>query len=166
MAQTKLGGNPVHTSGDLPAVGSPAPEFKLTKTDLSDVALKDFAGKKVVLNIFPSIDTDVCAASVRKFNAEAAEMEGTVVLAVSKDLPFAHKRFCGAEGIDNVISLSELRNGDFGAAYGVRLEDGPLGGLFARSIVVIDESGKVVYNQLVPEIKEEPDYAAALAAAR
>jgi len=166
MAETKLGGNPVHTSGELPAVGSQAPDFTLTKTDLSDASLKDYAGKKVILNIFPSIDTDVCAASVRKFNSEAAGIDGAVVLAISKDLPFAHKRFCGAEGIDNVVSLSELRNHDFGAAYGVRLTDGPLSGLFARSIVVLDDNGKVVHNQLVPEIKEEPDYDAALAAVK
>lgn len=164
MAETKLGGNPVHTSGDLPAVGSQAPDFSLTKTDLSDVSLGDYAGKKVILNIFPSIDTDVCAASVRKFNSEAAALDDTVVLAVSKDLPFAHKRFCGAEGIDKVVSVSELRNTDFGPAYGVRLEDGPLAGLFARSIVVVDGAGKVVHTQLVHEIKEEPDYAAALKA--
>jgi thiol peroxidase len=138
----------------------------LTKTDLSDVSLKDYAGKKVILNIFPSIDTDVCAASVRRFNTEAAKIDGAVVLAISKDLPFAHKRFCGAEGIDKVVSLSELRNTDFGSAYGVRLVDGPLGGVFARAIVVLDGSGKVVHTQLVPEIKEEPDYAAALAAVK
>lgn len=166
MAETKLGGNPVHTSGDLPKVGSQAPDFTLTKTDLSEASLSDYAGKKVILNIFPSIDTDVCAASVRKFNEEAAKTDGAVVLAISKDLPFAHKRFCGAEGIDNVVSLSELRNDDFGSAYGVRLTDGPLAGLFARSIVVIDENGKVVHNQLVPEIKEEPDYEKALGAVK
>lgn len=166
MAETKLGGNPVKTSGELPAVGSQAPDFTLTKTDLSDVSLSEYAGKKVILNIFPSIDTDVCAASVRKFNSEAAGVDGAVVLAISKDLPFAHNRFCGAEGIDNVISLSELRNSDFGSAYGVRLQDGPLAGLFARSIVVLDEAGKVVHNQLVPEIKEEPDYGAAIAAVK
>lgn len=166
MAETKLGGNPVHTSGELPKKGSQAPDFTLTKTDLSDVSLKDFAGKKVILNIFPSIDTDVCAASVRRFNQEATVADGAVVLAISKDLPFAHKRFCGAEGIDSVISLSELRNTDFGSAYGVRLEDGPLKGLFARSIVVLDENGNVLYTELCPEIKEEPDYDAALAAVK
>lgn len=166
MADTKLGGNPIHTSGELPAVGTAAPDFVLTTTDLSDVSLKDYAGKKVILNIFPSIDTDVCATSVRRFNTEAASIDGAVVLAISKDLPFAHKRFCGAEGIDKVVSLSELRNTDFGAAYGVRLEDGPLGGVFARAIVVLDGSGKVVHSQLVPEIKEEPDYDAALAAVK
>lgn len=164
MADTKLGGNPIHTSGELPAVGTAAPDFVLTKTDLSDVSLKDYAGKKVILNIFPSIDTDVCAASVRRFNKEAANIDGAVVLSVSKDLPFAHKRFCGAEGIDKVVTLSELRNADFGSSYGVRLEDGPLAGVFARAIVVLDGGGKVVHRQLVPEIKEEPDYAAALAA--
>lgn len=165
MATTKLGGNPVATSGDLPAVGTKAPDFSLTRTDLVDVSLADYAGKKVILNIFPSVDTDVCAASVRKFNSEAANIRGTVVLCVSKDLPFAHKRFCGAEGIENVVSLSALRS-EFGKSYGVLLTDGPLAGLFARSIVVLDESGKVIYNQLVPEIKQEPDYEKALASVK
>ena len=164
MATITLKGNAITTVGELPAVGSKAPEFKLTRTDLSECTMSDFRGKTVVLNIFPSIDTDVCAASVRRFNTEAGKIDGAVVLAISKDLPFAHKRFCGAEGIEKVVSLSELRNTDFGSAYGVRLVDGPLGGVFARAIVVVDESGKVVHTQLVPEIKEEPDYAAALAA--
>ncbi len=166
MATVTLGGNPTKTSGELPSVGSPAPDFSLTKTDLADVSLKDFAGKKVILNIFPSIDTPVCAASVKKFNSEAANVDNTVVLCVSKDLPFAHQRFCGAEGIENVTPLSEMRNSDFGSSYGVRIEDGPLAGVFARSIVVIDESGKVTHTQLVTEIKEEPDYEAALAAVK
>ncbi len=166
MATVTLGGKPTKTSGELPSVGSPAPDFSLTKTDLADVSLKDFAGKKVILNIFPSIDTPVCAASVKKFNSEAANVDNTVVLCVSKDLPFAHQRFCGAEGIENVTPLSEMRNSDFGSSYGVRIEDGPLAGVFARSIVVIDESGKVTHTQLVTEIKEEPDYEAALAAVK
>ena len=166
MATVTLGGNPTKTSGELPSVGSPAPDFSLTKTDLANVSLKDFAGKKVILNIFPSIDTSVCAASVKKFNSEAANVDNTVVLCVSKDLPFAHQRFCGAEGIENVTPLSEMRNSDFGSSYGVRIEDGPLAGVFARSIVVIDESGKVTHTQLVTEIKEEPDYEAALAAVK
>jgi thiol peroxidase len=166
MAKVTLGGNPVSTSGELPAVGSKTPDFKLTNTDLADVSLSSYAGKKLVLNIFPSIDTPVCAASVRKFNAEAASIQGTVVLCVSKDLPFAHKRFCGAEGIQNVVSLSALRSADFGKDYGVLITDGPLAGLFARSVVVVDEKGKVIYRQLVPEIKEEPNYAAALAAVK
>jgi thiol peroxidase len=163
MAQVTLGGNPVNTSGNLPAVGSPAPAFTLTKTDLSDVSLKDYAGKRVVLNIFPSIDTPVCAASVRRFNEEAAKLGDAAVLCISADLPFAHKRFCGAEGIDKVESLSTVRGGGFGDAYGVRLVDGPLTGVLARAIVVVGADGKVTHSQLVPEIKQEPDYAAALA---
>ena len=166
MAQVTLGGNPIHTSGELPAVGSKAPDFTLTKTDLADVSLKDYAGKKVILNIFLSLDTDVCAASVRKFNAEANNLENTVVLCISADLPFAQGRFCGAEGLDNVIPLSALRNRDFGTAYGVSLVDGPLAGVFARSIVVLDESGTVTHTQLVPEIKEEPNYDDAFAAVK
>ena len=166
MARVTLGGNPVSTSSELPKVGSQAPDFNLTTIDLADVSLADYAGKKVILNVFPSVDTSVCAASVRKFNAEAAGLKGVVVLCVSKDLPFAHKRFCGAEGIRNVDSLSALRGSDFGKAYGVLLTDGPLAGLFARSIVILDEKGKVVYTQLVPEIKEEPNYDEALAAVR
>ena len=164
MSQVTLGGNPVNTSGNLPAVGSPAPAFTLTKTDLSDVSLTDYAGKRVVLNIFPSIDTPVCAASVKRFNEEAAKLGDAVVLCVSADLPFAHKRFCGAEGIDKVESLSTVRGGGFGDAYGVRLVDGPLAGVLARAIVVVGADGNVTHSQLVPEIKQEPDYAAALAA--
>jgi thiol peroxidase len=163
MAQVTLGGNPVNTSGNLPAVGATAPAFTLTKTDLSDVSLADYAGKRVVLNIFPSIDTPVCAASVRRFNQEAAKLGDAVVLCVSADLPFAHKRFCGAEGIDKVESLSTVRGGGFADAYGVRLVDGPLAGVLARAIVVVGADGKVTHSQLVPEIKQEPDYAAALA---
>lgn len=166
MAQVTLGGNPFHTSGELPAVGSKAPDFTLTTTGLADVSLKDYAGKKLILNIFPSLDTDVCAASVRRFNAEANNLENTAVLCVSVDLPFAQKRFCGAEGLDNVIPLSALRNRDFGTAYGVSLVDGPLAGVFARAIVILDESGTVTYTQLVPEIKEEPNYDEALAAVK
>lgn len=165
MAQVTLGGNPCNTIGDLPAVGSAAPDFRLTKMDLSDVALSDFKGRKVVLNVFPSVDTGVCAASVRRFNEEAAKHDGVEVLCISADLPFAFKRFCEAEGIDKVTPLSTVRSGGaFGKAYGVRMVDGPLEGLHARSIVVIDGEGKVAYTQLVPEIKQEPDYAAALAA--
>jgi thiol peroxidase len=166
MATVTLGGNPVHTSGELPAKGSQAPDFKLTKTDLADVSLGDYSGKKVILNIFPSIDTGVCAASVRRFNEEAAKANDTVVLCVSKDLPFAHARFCGAEGIENVVSLSDMRGSEFGKAYGLLMTDGPLAGIYARSVVALDESGKVVYTQLVPEIKEEPNYEAALAAVK
>jgi thioredoxin-dependent peroxiredoxin len=162
MASIKFKGNPINTAGTLPAVGSKAPDFKLTKTDLSDVSLKDFAGKKVVLNIFPSIDTGVCATSVRKFNQEAAKLSNAVVVGVSRDLPFAHKRFCGAEGIDKVVTTSDLRDGSFGKSYGVTMVEGPLAGLLSRSVVVLDESGKVVYTEQVPEITQEPDYAKAL----
>lgn len=164
MAEIKLKGNPIHTSGELPAVGSQTPDFVLTKTDLSDVSLKDFVGKRIVLNIFPSIDTSVCAASVRKFNEEAQKLDNTVVLCVSLDLPFAHDRFCGAEGLDNVIPVSELRRRAFGEDYGVRIVDGPLAGLFSRAVVVIDENGKIVYTEQVPEIAQEPNYEAALKA--
>jgi thiol peroxidase len=166
MAQVTLGGNPAQTSGDLPAVGAKAPDFVLTTTDLADVSLKDYAGKKVILNIFPSLDTPVCAASVRKFNAEANKLENTAVLCVSVDLPFAQKRFCGAEGLDSVIPLSALRTRDFGTDYGVSIVDGPLAGVFARAIVILDEKGTVTYTQLAPEIKEEPNYDEALAAVK
>jgi thioredoxin-dependent peroxiredoxin len=162
MAQTAFKGSPVATSGNLPAVGAKAPDFKLTKTDLADVSLKDFAGKKVILNIFPSIDTPVCATSVKTFNEKASQVPNTVILGVSKDLPFAHKRFCAAEGIANVVTTSELRDDSFGKGYGVRINGGALDGLFARAIVVVDESGKVVHSQLVPEITNEPNYDAAL----
>ncbi|MBF0110663.1 MAG: thiol peroxidase [Magnetococcales bacterium] len=163
MASITLKGNPIHTCGNLPAIGVPAPDFCLTKTDLSDVSLKDFAGKKVVLNIFPSIDTPVCAASVRRFNEAASKLANTVVLCVSLDLPFAHSRFCGAEGLERVISVTELRARGFGEVFGVRVVDGPLAGLFSRAIVIIDEKGKVTYTEQVPEITQEPDYAKALA---
>jgi len=166
MAKITFKGNPIHSIGTLPAVGVKAPDFKLTKTDLSDVSLRDFAGKKVILNIFPSIDTGVCATSVRKFNTEAATLPNTVVVGVSKDLPFAHKRFCGAEGITNVVTTSDLREGSFGKAYGVTMSEGPLAGLFSRSIVVIDEKGTVTYTEQVPEITQEPDYGKALAAVK
>lgn len=165
MAQVTLGGNPCHTVGELPAVGSQAPDFKLTKNDLSDVSLHEFKGRKLVLNVFPSIDTAVCATSVRKFNERAAALSGTSVLCVSADLPFAQKRFCAAEGIANVTPLSTLRRGGaFGQDYGVRLVDGPLEGLLARSVLVLDENGRVLHAELVAEIKNEPDYDAALAA--
>ena len=162
MAQITLKGNPINTSGKLPQIGTTAPDFVLTKTDLSDISLKDFAGKKIVLNIFPSVDTPVCAMSVRKFNSEIDKIENAVVVCASADLPFAHARFCGAEGIESAISASEFRNRDFGEAYGVRIVDGPLSGLLARAVVVIDETGKVAYTQQVPEIAEEPDYDRAL----
>jgi thioredoxin-dependent peroxiredoxin len=164
MAEIKLSGNVIHTCGMLPAVGSQAPDFVLTRTDLADVSLKDFSGKKIVLNIFPSIDTPVCAAAVRKFNAEAGTLANTVVLCVSIDLPFALKRFCGAEALEQVIPAAELRRRKFGEDYGVRIVDGPLAGLFARAVVIIDGQGKVIYTEQVPEIGQEPDYAAALKA--
>ncbi len=165
MTNFKLKGNVFHTVGKLPAVGSSAPNFRLTRTDLSEVSLFDLNGRRVILNIFPSVDTDVCAASVRRFNEEAAQLDNTSVLCVSMDLPFAHQRFCGAHGIENVDSVSDFRTGEFGRAYGVRITDGPLAGLLARSVVVIDGTGKVIYTELVPETTQEPDYEGALAAA-
>ncbi|MDH5720150.1 MAG: thiol peroxidase [Spirochaetia bacterium] len=163
MAQITLKENPINTTGSLPEIGDKAPDFSLTKTDLSDITLQDFAGKRVILNIFPSLDTPVCAASVRKFNEKAAGLENTNVLCISMDLPFAHKRFCAAEGIENVISASEMRKQSFGEDYGVRITDGPLAGIFSRAIVVLDENAKVVYTEQVPEITQEPNYDAALA---
>jgi len=162
MAEITLGGNPIHTSGELPANGSKTPDFLLTNTDLTDVSLKDFAGKKIVFNIFPSIDTSICAMSVRKFNAEISSIPGAICLCVSDDLPYAHKRFCTVEGLTNVIPLSELRNKDFGKNLGIRIMDGPMTGLLARAVVVADSNGKIIYNQLVKEIKTEPDYEKAL----
>lgn len=166
MATVTLKGNPVNTSGNLPAIGSKAPDFKLTKTDLGDVSLKDFAGKTVVLSIFPSVDTPTCAASVRRFNAELSKLSDTVVLCASADLPFAHKRFCGAEGLDNVLSVSDLRDKDFGKRYGVTIVDGPLAGLLARAVVVIGADGTVKQTELVGEIADEPNYDAALKAVK
>ncbi|MGE5505247.1 MAG: thiol peroxidase [Actinomycetota bacterium] len=166
MAKTAFKGNPVTTAGDLPAVGSKAPDFKLATVELADVGPGDFAGKTVVLNIFPSIDTPVCAASVRRFNAEMDKLGDVVVLCASADLPFAHARFCGAEGLTNVKSVSTLHDKGFGTRYGVEITEGPLAGLMARAVVVIGKDGKVAYTQLVPEITEEPNYDAAIAAAK
>lgn len=163
MAQVTFQGAPVQTVGTLPQVGRVAPDFTLVKQDLSEFTRADYAGKKIVLNIFPSLDTPVCALSVKAFNQKAAELDQTVVLCVSMDLPFAHGRFCAAEGIEQAESVSAFRS-DFGASYGVLLADSALKGLLARAVVVIDESGNVVYTQLVSEITEEPDYDAALAA--
>ena len=163
MAETALGGNPVHTVGDLPAVGSKIPDFSLTADNLSDVTPAYFAGKNLVLNIFPSIDTPTCATSVRTFNQRAAGLDNTVVLCVSADLPFAQKRFCGAEGIENVKTGSTFRSG-FGEQFGVTLADSRMAGLLARAVVVVGPDGKVTYTELVPEIANEPDYDAALAA--
>lgn len=164
MAQFTLQGNPFETVGELPGIGTAAPGFTLTKVDLSDLSLDEFKGKNVLLNIFPSIDTGVCAMSVRKFNAEASSLDNTAVLCVSMDLPFALGRFCGAEGLDDVVPVSAFRAGGFGDAYGVKIANGPLAGLFARSVVIIDTEGKVKYTQLAPETGQEPDYEAALAA--
>jgi thiol peroxidase len=162
MAITKLGENVVNTIGNLPTVGSPAPAFILAANDLTDVKLESFAGKNVVLNIFPSIDTRVCAMSVREFNKRAASYPNTVVLCIAKDLPFAMRRFCGVEGIDKAITLSDFRNPEFGKNYGVELIDGGFKGLLARAIVVIDPSGKVKHTELVPSINQEPNYDNAL----
>jgi thiol peroxidase len=163
MAQITLKGNPINTSGELPEVGVEAPDFTLTATDLAEKGLSDYAGKKLVLNIFPSLDTPVCAASVREFNKAAAGREDTVVLCISADLPFAQGRFCGAEGLNDVVTLSTFRSPQFADAYGVRIVDGPLAGLTARAVVVVGVDGKVDYTQLVPEIAQEPDYEKALA---
>lgn len=163
MAETAFRGNPAHTAGDLPEAGAPAPSFTLTKSDLSDLTVDDLAGKKTVLNIFPSIDTQVCATSVRTFNKLAADRDDTTVVCVSADLPFAQNRFCGAEGISNVVTASTFRS-DFGTSFGVELAEGAMRGLMARSVVVLDQQGKVTYVQLVPEISQEPDYDAAMAA--
>jgi thiol peroxidase len=164
MAKITLKGTPIDTIGDLPKIGENAPGFTLTKRDLSETSLEDYKGKRIVLNIFPSIDTQVCATSVRRFNVEASKLENSVVLCVSADLPFAHERFCGAEGIEDVLSLSCFRSEKFGKDYGVKITSGPLTGLLSRAVVILDESGKVVYTEQVPEITQEPNYEAALAA--
>jgi len=166
MANITLGGNPIHTIGDLPKVGGKAPDFKLTGGDLKDLSLKDFAGKKKVLNIVPSLDTAVCATSTRRFNEAAGKLANTVVLVISSDLPFAAKRFCTTEGLQNVVPLSMMRSRDFAKVYGVLMTDGGLAGICARAVVVIDEKDQVAYTELVPEIKQEPNYDAALAAVR
>ena len=163
MANITLNGNPAKTIGELPETGSMAPDFNVVKADLSETTLKDYSGKRLVLNIFPSIDTPTCAMSVRRFNQEASGLPNTLVLAVSADLPFAGARFCGAEGIENVETASVFRSPSFGADYGVEITDGPLKGLLSRAIVVVDESGKVIYTQQVSEIADEPDYESAMA---
>ncbi len=163
MASVTLKGNPFNTNGDLPSVGSKAPAFSLVKTDLSEVSASSLAGKRVVLNIFPSVDTPTCATSVRTFNAQASGLDNTVVVCASQDLPFALARFCGAEGLNNVIPASAFRS-DFAAAYGVKMIDGPLAGLTARAVVVLDTDGKVLHTELVSEIANEPNYDAALKA--
>jgi thioredoxin-dependent peroxiredoxin len=164
MAIITLKEQPTTTIGTLPKIGSTISEFMLTKTDLADVGRHDFSGKRIVFNIFPSIDTSVCAASVRRFNKEAASLQNTLVLCVSQDLPFAHARFCGAEGVENVVSLSAFRSKSFGLNFGLTIVDGPLAGLFSRVIIVAGADGKVLYTEQVPEIAQEPDYDKALAA--
>jgi thiol peroxidase len=163
MSSITLGGNPINTSGELPKTGSQLADFKLVKTDLSIASLADYAGKKVVFNIFPSIDTGTCAASVRKFNATAANLNNTVVLCISRDLPFAQKRFCGAEGIENVENLSDFKDGSFGKTNGLEIIDGVLAGLHSRAVIVINEKGTILHTEQVQEIADEPNYEAALA---
>ncbi|MGC6285432.1 MAG: thiol peroxidase [Polaribacter sp.] len=162
MAEITLGGNPIHTLGELPAVGTKAPDFSLTANDLSVKSLADFSGKKVVLNIFPSIDTSTCATSVRTFNEKASSLDNTVVVCVSRDLPFAQSRFCGAEGLENVITLSDFANGSFGKDYALEITDGPLANLHSRAIVVIDENGVIAHTEQVGEIADEPNYEVAI----
>ncbi len=164
MATITLGGNPITTVGELPKIGTQAPDFVVTNSDLSTTSLVDYRGKKLILNIFPSIDTGVCATSVRKFNELASGLTNTKVLCVSRDLPFAHKRFCGAEGIENVANVSDFKDGSFGTTYGVTIAEGSFEGLHARAIVVIDEEGIVAHTELVAEIANEPNYDQALAA--
>lgn len=163
MASITLGGNPINTAGELPKVGSKLADFKLVKNDLSVASLSDFKGKKLVLNIFPSVDTGTCAASVRKFNEAAAKLENTAVLCISRDLPFAQKRFCGAEGIENVVNLSDFQEGSFGKANGLEIVDGPLAGLHSRVLIVTDTEGTILHTEQVGEIADEPNYEAAIA---
>ena len=163
MAKITLKGNPFKTEGSLPKVGKKAPKFSLIKSDLSKVKLKDFKGSKLILNIFPSIDTGTCAASVRKFNEKASTKENTKVLCISRDLPFAQKRFCGAEGLENVINLSDFKDGSFGKNFGLEITDGPLAGLHSRVVIVLDEKGTILHTEQVGEIADEPNYEAALA---
>lgn len=162
MAQITIGGNEISTSGSLPAVGSQAPDFKLKKADLSQASINDYKGKRVVLNIFPSIDTDVCATSVRNFNKRATELNNTAVLCISRDTPFAQKRFVSDEGLENVENLSDVIDGSFGNDYGLTMTSGPLAGFHSRAVIVLDEEGKVMYNEQVAEIAQEPNYLAAL----
>ena len=163
MASITLGGNPINTTGNLPQVGTMAPEFELVKNDLSTVSLSDYKGSRIVLNIFPSIDTGTCATSVRSFNAKASSLTNTKVLCISRDLPFAQKRFCGAEGLENVENLSDFKDGSFGKNYGLEITDSVLASLHSRVVIVLDENGVVKYTEQVPEIANEPNYEAALA---
>ncbi len=162
MATITLKGNEIHTNSHLPQIGEKAPDFELVREDLSISKLSDYKGTRVILNIFPSIDTGICAASARTFNEEASNISNTKVLCVSRDLPFALGRFCAAEGLEDVISLSDFRNGNFGKDYGVEIIDGPMQGLHARAVIVLDENGTITYTELVPEIVQEPNYTAAL----
>ena len=162
MAKITLAGNPINTNGYLPKVGTKAPDFELINTDLSISKLSDYKGSKVVLNVFPSIDTSVCATSVRAFNKEASSLSNTKVLCVSKDLPFAQSRFCEAEGLDDVVNHSDFREGKFGKDYGLQIIDGPLQGLHSRAVIVIDEEGTIMYTEQVPEITQEPNYVDAI----
>jgi thiol peroxidase len=164
MASITLGGNPINTNGTLPNIGTSAPDFKLVKTDLSIATLADFKGSKLVLNIFPSIDTGTCATSVRTFNAKASSLENTKVLCISRDLPFAQKRFCGAEGLENVINLSDFNTGSFGKDYGLEITDSVLAGLHSRVVIVLDENGTILHTEQVSEIADEPNYEAAITA--
>ena len=164
MASITLGGNPINTSGTLPNIGTNAPDFKLVKTDLSLASLADFQGSRLVLNIFPSIDTGTCATSVRTFNAKASSLENTKVLCISRDLPFAQKRFCGAEGLENVINLSDFNTGSFGKDYGLEITDSVLAGLHSRVVIVLDENGTILHTEQVSEIANEPNYEAAITA--
>lgn len=164
MATITVNGEPLQTIGELPAIGSKAPDFTLVKSDMSEITLADLSGKQVILNIFLSLDTDVCANSVRHFNEAASKLKNTVVLCVSADLPFAHARFCGTEGLDKVVTASVFRSPEFGKDYGVTITSGPIAGLLSRSVVIIDGSGNVIYTEQVPETTQEPNYAAALEA--
>lgn len=166
MAKITFKGNPISTSGDLPKVGDNAPDFVLTNESLEDVSLASYHGKKKILNIVPSLDTSVCAASAHRFDKEVGKLDDVVCLTISDDLPFASSRFCKTEGVSNVVTLSELRNRDFGSSYGCRIVDGPLAGLLSRAVVVLDASDRVVYTEQVPEIAQEPDYDKALEAVR
>ncbi|WP_348811157.1 thiol peroxidase [Flavobacterium maritimum] len=163
MAKLTLGGNPINTSGELPKTGTKLTDIKLVKNDLSTTSFNDFLGRRLVLNIFPSIDTGTCATSVRKFNESASKLENTTVLCISKDLPFAQKRFCGAEGLENVVNLSDFKDGSFGKINGLEIVDGPLAGLHSRVVIVADENGTIIHTEQVAEIADEPNYEAALA---
>lgn len=164
MAQITLGGNPITTNGELPAVGTMAPNFVLVNEDFENVSLSELKGNRVILNIFPSIATGICSASVRRFNAEASKLDNTKVLCISRDLPFAQKSFCASEGLEDVINLADMRDDSFGVDYGVAINSGKWGGLLSRAVVVLDEDGKVIYTEQVPEIAQEPNYEAATAA--